>query len=44
MEITDVEGFIEVVKDFDSFSRLDQWFTNILPKVKKKLEEAPDLF
>lgn len=43
MEENDVEGFTEVVKDYDSISRLDQWFTNILLRVKKQLEQEPDL-
>ncbi|RWS21811.1 alpha-soluble NSF attachment protein-like protein, partial [Leptotrombidium deliense] len=43
IEEADVEGFTEAVKDYDSISRLDQWFTNILLKIKKQLQQEPDL-
>jgi len=37
VEQDDVEGFTEAVKDFDSISRLDQWFTTMLLKIKKQI-------
>jgi len=38
LEDNDSDGFTEVVKDYDSISRLDQWFTNILLKIKKQMK------
>jgi len=39
----DVEGFTEAITDYDSISRLDQWFTTILLRIKKQIEGEPDL-
>jgi len=35
MEEQNVDGFTEAVKDYDSISRLDQWYTTILLRIKK---------
>ena len=43
LEDQDVEGFTKVVEDYDSISRLDQWFTAILLKIKKQVQQEPDL-
>jgi alpha-soluble NSF attachment protein len=43
LEENDVEGFTEAVKDYDSISRLDQWFTNILLRIKKQIEADSDM-
>ena len=43
LEENDADGFTEVVKDYDSISRLDQWFTNILLKIKKQIEADSDM-
>lgn len=38
----DSDGFTELVKEYDSISRLDQWFTTILLKIKKQIEPVED--
>lgn len=43
IEEQNVDGFTDAVKDYDSISRLDQWFTMILLRIKKTLNENPDL-
>ncbi|XP_063236214.1 alpha-soluble NSF attachment protein [Bacillus rossius redtenbacheri] len=43
MEEQNAEGFTEAVKDYDSISRLDQWYTTILLRIKKQLNDDPDL-
>lgn len=43
LEDQDIEGFTKVVEDYDSVSRLDQWFTTILLKIKKQVQQEPDL-
>lgn len=43
MEEQNVDGFTEAVKDYDSISRLDQWYTMILLRIKKTLNDNPDL-
>uniref|UniRef100_A0A0K8REU2 Protein required for fusion of vesicles in vesicular transport alpha-snap n=1 Tax=Ixodes ricinus TaxID=34613 RepID=A0A0K8REU2_IXORI len=43
LEDQDVDGFTDTVKEYDSISRLDQWYTNILLRIKKSLQETPDL-
>lgn len=43
LEEQDVDGFTEAVAEYDSISRLDQWFTNILLKIKKTINAEPDL-
>lgn len=43
IEEQNLEGFTDTVKDYDEISRLDQWFTTILLKIKKQLNDNPDL-
>lgn len=43
LEEQDVDGFTDAVKEYDSISRLDQWYTTILLRVKKSIQETPDL-
>uniref|UniRef100_U5EZ97 Protein required for fusion of vesicles in vesicular transport alpha-snap n=1 Tax=Corethrella appendiculata TaxID=1370023 RepID=U5EZ97_9DIPT len=43
LEEQNVEGFTETVKDYDSISRLDQWYTTILLRIKKHANDNPDL-
>ncbi|KAL3290369.1 hypothetical protein HHI36_023711 [Cryptolaemus montrouzieri] len=43
MEEQNIEGFTDAVKEYDSVSRLDQWYTTILLRIKKQLNESPDL-
>lgn len=38
------EAFTEAVKEFDSVSRLDQWLTTMLLRIKKTIQgDAGDL-
>jgi len=37
VEEEDAESFTEVVKEFDSISRLEQWYTTLLLRVKKSI-------
>lgn len=43
LEEQNVEGFTDAVKDYDSISRLDQWYTTILLRIKKAANDNPDL-
>lgn len=43
LEEQNVDGFTEAVKDYDSISRLDQWYTTILLRIKKQANDNPDL-
>ncbi|GIY58318.1 hypothetical protein CEXT_158801 [Caerostris extrusa] len=43
LEEQDVDGFTDAVKEYDSISRLDSWYTNILLRIKKTISENPDL-
>jgi len=43
LEDADVDGFTQTVKDFDSISRLDKWFVNILLKIKQFEEKEMDM-
>ncbi|XP_022914931.1 alpha-soluble NSF attachment protein [Onthophagus taurus] len=43
MEEQNVDGFTDAVKEYDSISRLDQWYTMILLRIKKQLNDNPDL-
>ncbi|XP_023237666.1 alpha-soluble NSF attachment protein-like [Centruroides sculpturatus] len=43
MEEQDIDGFTDAIKEYDSISRLDQWYTNILLRIKKSIVDAPDL-
>jgi alpha-soluble NSF attachment protein len=33
-----VDGFTDAIRDYDSISRLDQWYTSILLRIKKTIE------
>lgn len=43
MEEQNPDGFTDAVRDYDSISRLDQWFTSILLRIKKQVNDNPDL-
>lgn len=43
VEEQNVEAFTEAIKDYDSISRLDQWYTMILLRIKKQINDNPDL-
>ncbi|KAM7349080.1 alpha-soluble NSF attachment protein-like isoform 1-T1 [Cochliomyia hominivorax] len=43
LEDQNIDGFTETVKNYDSISRLDQWYTTILLRIKKAADEDPDL-
>jgi len=43
IENQDVEGYTEAVKQYDSISRLDTWYTTMLLRVKKTMAEPDDL-
>jgi len=43
IENQDIEAFTEAVKQFDSISRLDTWYTTLLLRVKKSLSDGDDL-
>ena len=43
LEEQDVDGFSDAVAEYDSISRLDPWFTNILLRIKKSISQEPDL-
>lgn len=43
LEEQNIDGFTETVKDYDSISRLDQWYTTILLRIKKQHNDNPDL-
>ncbi|XP_057339277.1 alpha-soluble NSF attachment protein isoform X1 [Microplitis mediator] len=43
LEEQNIEGFTDTVKEYDSISRLDQWYTTILLRIKKQINDNPDL-
>ncbi|XP_015595646.1 alpha-soluble NSF attachment protein [Cephus cinctus] len=43
VEEQNLEGFTEAVKEYDSISRLDQWYTTVLLRIKKQVNDNPDL-
>lgn len=44
LEENDADGFTQVIQDYDSISRLDPWFTNILLRIKKaSFEQEEDM-
>lgn len=43
LEEQNVDAFTEAVKTYDSISRLDQWYTTILVRIKKQINDNPDL-
>ncbi|EDO32381.1 predicted protein [Nematostella vectensis] len=42
-EEQNVEAFTEAVKEYDSISRIDQWLTTMLLRIKKSMNDNPDL-
>lgn len=42
-EEQNVDGFTDAVKDYDSISRLDPWYTTMLLRIKKNVADKPDL-
>lgn len=43
IEARDVEGFAQVVQDYDSISRFDNWYTTLLLRIKNKITPDDDL-
>ncbi|XP_045538128.1 alpha-soluble NSF attachment protein [Papilio machaon] len=43
LEDQNVDAFTEAVKTYDSISRLDQWYTSMLVRIKKQINDNPDL-
>lgn len=43
LEEQNVDAFTEAVKTYDSISRLDQWYTTMLVRIKKQINDNPDL-
>lgn len=43
LEEQNIDEFTETVKEYDSISRLDQWYTTILLRIKKQHNDNPDL-
>jgi alpha-soluble NSF attachment protein len=43
IENGDVEGFTGAVVEYDQISKLDNWKTNILLKIKRTIQEEPSL-
>jgi alpha-soluble NSF attachment protein len=43
VEENNLDGFTNAVKEYDNLSRLDNWCTTLLLRVKKTLNEEPDL-
>ena len=43
LEDQDVEAFTAEVKAFDQISRLDQWYTTILLRIKKQIPDGDEL-
>jgi alpha-soluble NSF attachment protein len=43
LEEQNIDGYTEAVKDYDSISRLDQWYTTMLLRIKKQHNDNPDL-
>jgi alpha-soluble NSF attachment protein len=43
LEEQNIDGFTDAVKDYDSISRLDQWYTTMLLRIKKQHNDNPDL-
>jgi len=43
IENQDIEAFTELVKQYDSISRLDAWYTTLLLRAKKGLSDGDDL-
>jgi len=43
LEDQNIDGYTETIKAYDSISRLDQWYTTILLRIKKANNDDPDL-
>lgn len=43
LEDQNVDAYTEAVKTYDSISRLDQWYTTMLVRIKKQINDNPDL-
>lgn len=43
LEEQNVDAFTDAVKNYDSISRLDQWYTAILVRIKKQITSSEDL-
>ncbi|KAK4871670.1 hypothetical protein RN001_015794 [Aquatica leii] len=43
LEEQNVDAFTDAVKEYDSIARLDNWYTVILLRIKKQINENPDL-
>ena len=43
IEEQNVDGYTEAVREYDSISRLDQWYTTMLLRIKKNIEGDVDL-
>ncbi|XP_038207166.1 alpha-soluble NSF attachment protein [Zerene cesonia] len=43
LEEQNIDAFTEAVKTYDSISRLDQWYTSMLVRIKKQINDNPDL-
>ena len=43
IEARDVDGFAEVVQDYDSISRFDSWYTTLLLRIKNQIAPEDDL-
>ena len=43
IENENAEDFTAAVAEYDSISRLDQWMTSILLRIKKQINEDEDL-
>lgn len=43
IEARDVDGFQEVVQDYDSISRFDSWYTTLLLRIKNQIIPEDDL-
>ena len=43
LEEENVDNYTEAVKNYDSISRLDQWLTTMLLRVKKTISGETDL-
>lgn len=43
IETRDLDGFTEVVQDYDSISRFDPWYTTLLLRIKSQIHQEEDL-
>ncbi|KAJ8685417.1 hypothetical protein QAD02_021210 [Eretmocerus hayati] len=43
LEEQNSESFTETVREYDAISRLDQWYTTMLLRIKKQINDNPDL-